>query len=366
MELNEKETAIVELLRKNPFLTQQEMADQLDMSRPALANLISGLMKRGIITGRAYVLSEENEVVCIGGANVDRKFHLKDVAQHGTSNPARMSVSVGGVARNVAENLGRLDHSVRLLTVAGNDADWRLIEQESAAHVDVTAVGLLPGESTGSYSAVLDPDGELVIALANMDVYDSLSVDYIEGNERLIANAAIVVIDLNCPKETVEYVKNRVQMHGTGLALIPVSSPKMSRMPDNLKGVTWFICNKDEAEMYTGLSIHNEQDWENAVRKLLEVGAENVVVTAGAKGVMAGNSAGQVLQFPAISGVSVEDVTGAGDAFVSGVLHGHLAGMDTGKAIHCGLVNAAKTLESTYTVRPELSKTQLEIEMEEL
>ena len=54
--------------------------------------------------------------------------------------------------------------------------------------------------------------------------------------------------DLNCPKETVEYVKNRVQMNGTGLAIVPVSSPKMTRMPDNLKGVTWFICNEDEAE----------------------------------------------------------------------------------------------------------------------
>ena len=137
MELNEKETAIVELLRKNPFLTQQEMADQLDMSRPALANLISGLMKRGIITGRAYVLSKENEVVCIGGANVDRKFHLKDAAQQGTSNPARMSVSVGGVARNVAENLGRLDYTVRLLTVAGNDADWRLIETGERRHMSM-------------------------------------------------------------------------------------------------------------------------------------------------------------------------------------------------------------------------------------
>ena len=60
-----------------------------------------------------------------------------------------MSVSVGGVARNIAENLGRLDHSVRLLTVAGNDADWQLIEQESAAYMDVTAVGLLPGENDG-------------------------------------------------------------------------------------------------------------------------------------------------------------------------------------------------------------------------
>ncbi len=363
--LNEKEAAIVVLLRKNPFLTQQEMADQLNMSRPALANLISGLTKRGIITGRAYILSEENEIVCIGGANVDRKFHLNDVAQLGTSNPAAMSVAVGGVARNIADNLGRLDHSIRLLTVAGNDSDWQLIEQESAAYMDVAAVGLLPGESTGSYSAVLSPDGELVIALANMDVYDSLSVDYIEGNDRLIANAVLTIMDLNCPKETVEYVKSRAQLHGTGLAIIPVSSPKMTRMPDNLVGVTWFICNQDEAETYTGQAILNEEDWEKAVHKLFEAGAENVVITAGSKGVMAGKHGEEVKRYSAINGVSVEDVTGAGDAFVSGVLHGHLEGMNTGDAIRCGLVNAAKTLESSYTVRPELSKAQLKIELEE-
>ncbi|MFJ7933367.1 PfkB family carbohydrate kinase [Sporosarcina sp. NPDC096371] len=363
--MNEKEAAIVGLLRKNPFLSQQEMAEQLNMSRPALANLISGLTRRGIITGRAYILSDENEVVCIGGANVDRKFHLKDVAQLGTSNPSEMSVAVGGVARNIADNLGRLDHSVRLLTVAGNDADWQLIEQESAAFMDVAAVGLLPGESTGSYSAVLSPDGELVVAMANMDVYDALSVDYIEGNDRLIANAALTIMDLNCPKETVEYVKSRAQLHGTGLVIVPVSSPKMVRMPDNLEGVTWFICNQDEAETYTGQSIQTEEDWNHAVHKLFEAGAENVVVTGGAKGVMAGKRGGEVTRYSALQGVSVEDVTGAGDAFVSGVLHGHLEGLDTGEAIRCGLVNAAKTLESSYTVRPELSKAQLTIELEE-
>ena len=93
--------------------------------------------------------------------------------------------------------------------------------------MDVTSVGFLPGKSTGSYSAVLNPEGELVIALANMDVYDSLSVDYIEGNDRLIANASINVMDLNCPKETVEYVKNLASCMEHGLAIVPVSSPKM-------------------------------------------------------------------------------------------------------------------------------------------
>nr|WP_082731942.1 PfkB family carbohydrate kinase [Sporosarcina sp. HYO08] len=364
--MNEKEKAVIALLRKNPFLTQQEMADMVDMSRPALANLISGLMRRGVIEGRAYILAKVNEVVCIGGANVDRKFHLKEVTQLGTSNPTSMSVSVGGVARNIAENLGRLDHSVRLLTVAGDDQDWQLIEQESEGYVDVSLVGFSPDAATGSYSAVLDPDGELVIALANMDVYDSLSISYIEENDPLIANASLVVMDLNCPKETVEFVKERAQFHGTGLVIIPVSSPKMARMPENLEGITWFVCNRDEAETYTGQSIQNEEDWKRAVSLLLESGAENVIVTAGAKGVMAGSKNSEIVHFPAYKNVNVKDVTGAGDAFVSGVLHGYLAGMELEESIQRGVLNATKTLESSYTVRPELSKDQLEIEMEEL
>ncbi|EMR07263.1 Pseudouridine kinase [Bhargavaea cecembensis DSE10] len=363
--MNEKEAAIVELIRRNPYLSQQEMAESLGISRPALANLISGLMRRGIIRGRAYILAEENRVVAIGGANVDRKFHLKASAQAGTSNPSTVSSSVGGVARNVAENIGRLGHPVSLLTVAGNDADWQRIEQATAPHVELSHAALLPGRTTGSYSAVLNPDGEMAIALADMDVYDDLSPDYIDAHAPVIQGAALAVIDLNCPKETVSHVQELSRQSGTELAVVPVSSPKMDRMPDDLDGITWLICNRDETETFTGIPVEDESSWKEAVRFLLKKGVQNAVVTAGAKGVMAGNADG-IRHFPAISEVRVEDVTGAGDAFVSGLLHGHLSGLGFDEKIRCGLVNAAKTLASDATVRPELSAQQLKSEMEEL
>lgn len=364
--MNAKELAVIELLRKNPFLTQQEMADALQMSRPALANLISGLMKAGKITGRAYILADEKEVVCIGGANVDRKYHLKEKAQLGTSNPANLTVSVGGVARNIAENLGRLSHPVRLLTVAGNDADWEAIVQSSSMHMSISDVNMMNSYSTGSYSAVLNPDGELIVAMANMDVYEKLSVEYMKEKERIMMNAAAIIIDLNCPKETVEYVKSFSQRYSIPFVIIPVSSPKMSHLPDHLTGVTWFICNRDEAEVYTNKPIKTDEDWRNAVKSIMDCGVENVIVTAGSKGAMAATKNSEVIHFPAVEGVSVEDVTGAGDAFVSGVLHGYLLNMDWQQSIKAGLVNAAKTLESNDTVRQDLTAEQLEKELEAL
>jgi len=366
MELNEKERAVLDLIRANPYLSQQEMADALGMSRPSLANIISGLIKQGKISGRAYILPEEKEIICIGGANIDRKFHLNEQTQLGTSNPASMSVSVGGVARNIGENLGRLNHHVRLLTVAGNDSDWDVIVRESSSYMDVSDVGQLIGKSTGSYSAVLDPEGELVIALANMEIYDFLTPDYLEEKSRIISNASMIIIDLNCPKESVDYIKNLANQKGNPLVIIPVSSPKMNRMPSDLKGVTWFICNRDEAETYTGLSIDNEEDWKKAVHELLAFGAENVVVTSGSKGIMAATAGGEPIRFPAVQNVHVEDVTGAGDAFVSGLLHGHLIGTPFEEKVRMGLLNAAKTLECSYTVRPDLTRDLLKKELEEL
>lgn len=366
MELNEKERAVLDLIRANPYLSQQEMADALRVSRPSLANIISGLIKQGKISGRAYILPEEKEIICIGGANIDRKFHLDKETQLGTSNPASMTVSVGGVARNIAENLGRLDHNVRLLTVAGNDSDWDVIVRESSSHMDVTDVGQLIGKSTGSYSAVLDQEGELVIALANMEIYDYLTPVYLEEKSRVISNAAMIIIDLNCPKQSVDYIKNLAYQKGNPLVIIPVSSPKMNRMPSDLKGVTWFICNRDEAEAYTGRSIANDGDWKKAVQELLAFGAENVVVTSGARGIMAASAGEEPIHFPAVEGVHVEDVTGAGDAFVAGLLHGHLIGETLNENVRMGLLNAAKTLESSFTVRPELTKDLLKKELEEI
>ncbi|WP_285851300.1 carbohydrate kinase [Sporosarcina aquimarina] len=364
--VNEKEQQLISLIRQNPYCSQQELAEGLGLSRPAVANLISALTKRGYITGRAYVLAPEDEIICIGGANVDRKFHVTGSVASGTSNPAEMSVTIGGVARNIAENLGRLDHPVRLITTAGKDADWDLIATHSSPYMDLTSVRLLPDASTGSYSAVLDKHGELVIAMAVMDVYESLNADYIASLERHLARARMIVIDLNVAKETAEAIRVAAIRHQVPLAIIPVSGPKMAHLPDTLEGLTWFICNEDEAETLTGITIQNDDDWKSAVSALLDLGAEHAIITSGKKGIMAGDRTTRTIHHhAAIPGVSVEDVTGAGDAFVSGVLHAAVMERTLNDAISYGLVNAAKTLASTYTVRPELTANGLENELEE-
>ncbi len=356
--LTEKEIQVLEMIKKNPYLSQQDMAAQLNISRPTLANIISGLMKKGEIVGRAYILPEKDVIIVIGGANVDRKFHLNEAVQLGTSNPATTSISVGGVARNVAENLGRLSHSVKLITLMGKDQDATFIEETSGAYIDFELVDHLEEEKTGSYSAILDNEGELVLGLANMSIYNLLSPNVLRKHEIILLNSRCIIVDLNCPKETVEYLRDLAISRNILFTIVPVSSSKMKNMPNTLNGVSFFICNLDEAETYLNNRFEDMNDFMNAAQRLLEMGAENVVLTLGDKGVIVGSSLG-IKHIEATKVNEVNDVTGAGDAFVGAMMHGVLVGELFEDAVRLGLYNASKTIESDYTVRTDLSIEEL-------
>ncbi|MEH7107882.1 carbohydrate kinase [Bacillus sp. JJ1764] len=364
--MTEKEQLIFEFIQKDPYISQQELAETVGLSRPSVANIISGLIKKGHILGRAYILNDSQQIVCIGGANLDRKLQVKDKAQLGTSNPIESSKSVGGVARNIAENLGRLGLDVTLLTACGTDSDWAFIEETSALYMNLDQVSKIPGMATGSYTAVLDRDGELIIALADMEVYEEIKPEQLLKQEALLSRARCMVADLNCPKETLQFLTQFANKHERPLVLIPVSSPKMNRLPDDLTGVDWMITNRDESETYFNIKIETDQDWQQAIKSWLSRGVQNVIITNGKNGAMIGNNEEGIFRIPAVPTQEIVDVTGAGDAFSSAVIFSWLDGKSLQDIAKAGAVNASKTLQSAYTVRQDLTATQLLKDMEEL
>ncbi|MHC0036250.1 carbohydrate kinase [Pseudoneobacillus sp. C159] len=364
--MSEKEQIVLDLIRKNPYVSQQELAENLGLSRPSIANMISGLIKKGKIVGRAYILTESQPVICIGGANIDRKCHVKGKAQLGTSNPIYATQNAGGVARNIGENLGRLGLEVALISTSGNDSDWSFIEESSSLYMNLDNVTKFPEKSTGSYTAVLDVNGELIIALANMDVYEAITPELLSKHDLLLSRAKCIMADLNCPKETIQFLCHFAKNHAIPLVLIPVSSPKMTHLPDDLNGVTWIITNRDESETYFGMEMKTEEDWKRILDLWLARGVSNVVVTNGKEGSMIGNKEEGIFHIPALNVNEIVDVTGAGDAFSSAVIYSWLAGKSLIEIAEAGTMNAAKTLQSPFTVRQDLSAEQLQKDLEEL
>lgn len=363
--LSEKEQVLLNLIQQDPYISQQELANTINISRPTVANLISGLIKKGYIVGRAYVIAEKEPIVCIGGANIDRKFYIKEEVQMGTSNPSKSSLSVGGVARNIGENLGRLGQEVNLITSCGRDSDWAHIEEVTSPYMNLDYVIEISDARTGSYTAVLDSSGEMILALADMDVYDSITPQILEAQEPLLKRASCIVADLNTPKDTLHYLNQFAKTHEKPLVFIPVSSPKMRRLPDELSGVTWLITNRDETETYFDVKITDMKTWEQALQQWLSLGVTNVIITNGKEGAILGNNE-EVFHVPAIKTDKIVDVTGAGDAFSAAVIYSWLEGKTLKEIGRAGNVNAHKTLQSPYTVRQDLSANQLQQDMEEL
>ncbi|MBT2688462.1 winged helix-turn-helix transcriptional regulator [Bacillus sp. ISL-47] len=357
--MNDKELLILQLIKENPFIVQNELAEKTGLSRSAVAGYISSLTKQGKILGRAYVLPERKEVLCIGGANVDRKIQTTGQLQYETSNPAESSQSSGGVARNIAENLGRLGCDVGLMTVVGDDPEGGWLLEYTKAFADITPSQSLPGFTTGTYTAVLGHDGEMAVALADMTIYENVTKDFVEKKWGYLASSEMVILDTNYPPEVLKQIIARCYEENIPLCITPVSAPKIKNLPKNLNGVTWLIANKDEAEALTGMKISSEGDFFKAAEKIMKKGVEKVVISRGDKGLIYYTNEGEagVLLAPK---VNVAEVTGAGDSLVSGVIFGHLKGLGTEDACKIGMTCSMLALQSLETVNPNLNNTRLQ------
>lgn len=353
--LSPNEQKVLQMIQQNPYRSQQEIADLLEMNRSTVANVISSLMQKRELIGRAYVVNNKSCVYCIGGMNVDRKFQLLGNMQLKTSNPTKSTFSVGGVVRNVAENLGRLGVDVQLLSVAGMDQDFEWIKQQSQTYVNMQNVTQFADETTSTYSAVLDESGEMQLAMADMAICDRMDLAWIQTFSTSLKQARYIVMDLNVPLETCQYVISLAEQYQIPLAIIPVSAPKMSHLPKQLKGVEWLIVNEDESEAYFNQKIENEDDVIRVAEQWLETGVQQVVMTRGSRKSFYCSQSGeqQWLQPPHTD--QVVDVTGAGDSFSAGLIYATLETVPAVTAIQYGMANAYHTIQVKETVRLDLT-----------
>lgn len=347
-----KKEQLYELIRANPFISQQDLAGELGLSRSAVAGYIAGLIRERRLLGRAYVLPGVRPIACIGAANIDRKLRPLGPLAMGSSNPARQHESFGGVARNIAENLARLGAPVTLTTAIGGDASGRaLLAHAEAAGIDTGATLKVDDAMSGTYTAVLDEHGQMVVAMADMALIDALTPQLLASRRR--ASPALTVADLNLPADTVASLLAEAR-DGAPLVLVAVSEPKMARLPQDLRGLRLLILNEGELAARVGGGL----DIAAACAAVQAQGAQDLIVTRGAAGVCF-TSAGAVRHLAAPR-VEVVEVTGAGDAFAAAVCWSLFNGSDDLEAAcRRGLKLSGMTLACAQTVCPQLNADSL-------
>ncbi|MGD6968728.1 carbohydrate kinase [Rossellomorea vietnamensis] len=354
----DKEKQILHHIKMNPFISQQDLAAKVGLSRPAVANYIASLTRRGEIKGRGYIIREESSIVCIGGANTDRKARTNQKVKLYSSNPVEITEACGGVARNFAENLIRLGVSTSLMTCVGDDKEGNWILKETKGQgVDVSQVWVLPTERTGTFTTLLDIDGESIVSMADMNIYEKLTTSMFEEKWSHIAASQAVYLDTNIPKDCITYLIQRCKEESIPLYIDPVSPAKARKLPFRLDGVELLLANREEAELLAELKIDSIDDCQTASEKLRQRGVQKVVITLGDGGVyyFSPEESGHL---PALQ-TDVVDVTGAGEAFSSCAVYGIMNEKSLFHACQLGLAGAALTLQTEKSISSLLNPDKI-------
>ena len=293
-------------------------------------------------------------VIVIGGANVDIKGRAAASYVAGTSNPGEVTVSAGGVGRNIADNLARLGIEVSLITALGPDANGQLLRQAcGAAGIDL-AMAIAVAAPTGSYLAILDETGELVSAINDMRAIEALTPVQLEACADRLVKADMLVADCNLSVDCLAWLCRFAADHGVRLLIEPVSVPKARKLMAFARSAPVFAVTPN-AQQLAALAGPDETE---AIATFHGFGFANVVLHRGSSGAWASNGA-VVAKIPPVPVSNIADVTGAGDAAVAGLVCGLLEGRSLAESARLGQCAAAIKLSSAQSVASGLSRDSL-------
>jgi pseudouridine kinase len=350
--LTNREQEILKLISGNPMISQKELAEKLGITRSSAAVHIANLMKKGHILGKGYILREDRYACVVGGANVDIQGSPTGRLIPGDSNIGTVKISLGGVGRNIAENLTRLGVDTKLISVVGDDAHGqRILEEARLVGLDMRDTLVLPGAASSVYLCILDEKKDMAVAINSMEICDRMTADFIRSKKHVIENAAVCILDTNMPAEVLTYILNTCK--DTVFFLDPVSSVKALKVRELIGRFHTIKPNRLEAEVLSGVAIHDEADLHKAAAVLHGKGVSQVVISLGSDGVFCSTpSQGFRIKAPDIR---VVNATGAGDAFLAALAFGYLQDLDIKESAFLASAAAAIALSCENTINPAMS-----------
>lgn len=217
---------------------------------------------------------------------------------------------LGGKGFNQALSARRLGAHVALVGRVGDDDFGRAL-REALIREGVDAVGLVvdPETGTGVAAPVIEESGEnsiISVPRANM----CLTPADVERQGEAIAAADALLLQLEVPVEASLAAARRARAAGTTVLLN--TAPAGQIADELLAAANLIVANEVEAAMLTGMGVESVAEAYAAAERLRRPG-QIAIVTLGAQGAVAVSDRGRI-HAPAHT-VTVQDTTGAGDAF---------------------------------------------------
>ena len=217
----------------------------------------------------------------------------------------------GGKGSNQAIGAARLGADVRLLLCLGDDifaeSALRLYRREGIA---TDLVHRMAGASSGIGFVNILPSGENWITV-DLGANLLMSPRHVRDCAAEIRGSDILMTQLEIPPETAAAALRLAKESGTLAILNPAPAQAIKR--EQLAHVDILTPNASEARILLGLPPDDPSPPADLARRLLDMGARQVVLTLGEEGAFIA-SGEAMTHIPAIP-IQAVDVTGAGDSF---------------------------------------------------
>ena len=235
-------------------------------------------------------------VVVVGGLNIDIAGLSGEVYREKDSNIGEVTINIGGVGQNIAQNLTKLDTPTHLITVYGSDSFGKIAQMECKKNnISLENAEQIENSRSSIYLYVNDNKGDLVTGINDMKICENITPEFLAKKLDFINGAKIVVVDCNLSQESIEWLCENVT---SPIYVDPVSVAKVDRVKNVLDKIHTLKPNELEAELLTGIKITDEATAREAATALINKGVKNVYISLGSQGILCAKEGEAVLVKP--------------------------------------------------------------------
>jgi pseudouridine kinase len=292
-----------------------------------------------------------SDILMIGGADIDYLASPNKELIYHDSNPGAINKELGGVMRNLAENVKRLGCTPFLVTPLGKDGDGERIAA-NLKQLDIPFISPKSDYPTAIYLEINNYGNDMEVAIIDDRIYSSLNIEYFESIADIIDKFEYILIDSDLTPETLKWFCEKYK--DKKIMVEAISANKVVRFQGLLKYFYLISCNYLEAKTLTRFYGTSKEVCE----KMLGEGAKNVVITDGANDIVYGNATG-IGYVKTIEEKHIINTTGCGDALYSGVIASLLKGRNLQEGVELGEKLADLILSHLGACSPEVSRYRL-------
>ncbi len=269
-------------------------------------------------------------IAVIGSSNTDMVIKTSKLPSPGeTILGGDFFMNAGGKGANQAVAAARLGGNVSLIARTGDDVFGRQAKKIfDIDKIDTDYMLTDPDHPSGVALITVDAQGENCIVVAP-GANNYLSKADIEIALEEILRSEIILMQLEIPVETVSYVAEIAHEAGIKVILNPAPAARIS---DELLSMLYMITpNETEAELISGIPVHDVESAAIAARNLYQRGVNVVIITLGSKGALLYSGENEII-IP-VQKVEAIDTTAAGDVFNGAIAVAISEGLALDKAV---------------------------------